>query len=48
MYEVKRFSKMAKSKLFSQKDREEVKKEAKKLVSLVNKNYNKTMEILGK
>lgn len=46
MYKVKRFNKIIEDKLFSQKDRENVKKEAKRLVSLVNKKYGKTMMIL--
>lgn len=48
MYKVKRFNKITEDKSFSQKNKEDVKKEAKKLVSLVNKKYGKTMEILGR
>lgn len=46
MYKVKRFNKIIEDKSFSKKNKEDVKKETKRLVSLVNKKYGKTMMIL--
>lgn len=47
MYKVKRFNKITEGSLSSQKDKGDVREEAKKLVSSVNKKYGKTMTILS-
>lgn len=46
MYKIKRFNKITEGSLSFQRDKGNVREEAKKLVSLVNKKYGKTMTIL--